>query len=190
MRRAYASRMTEMLPPFGEITRNNSMTNSSSGVKRRAAGRVEISAHGLLKGRPHGRVAAIFGQARHDPEDRIAPLAERDEIVEAFEDDVFLAEVAAVSGILQPVPRHGLVRVFDFAGLDVADAFVDPRFQKFEQLANLHVVVVGNRQHRIAISEDRVERFADLAHLEGNVVAGDAEVKVPVKIEIGLLANC
>jgi hypothetical protein len=25
--------MTEMLPPFGEITRNNPMTNSSSGVK-------------------------------------------------------------------------------------------------------------------------------------------------------------
>jgi hypothetical protein len=24
--------MTEMLPPFGEIMRNNSMTNSSSGV--------------------------------------------------------------------------------------------------------------------------------------------------------------
>jgi hypothetical protein len=34
--------------------------------------------------------------------------------------------VAAVSGILQPVPRHGLFRVFYFAGLDVADALVDP----------------------------------------------------------------
>ena len=30
---ARASRMTEMLPPFGEITRNNSMTNSSNGEK-------------------------------------------------------------------------------------------------------------------------------------------------------------
>jgi hypothetical protein len=25
--------MAEILPPFGEITRNNSMTNNSSGVK-------------------------------------------------------------------------------------------------------------------------------------------------------------
>ena len=57
-------------------------------------------------------------------------------------------------------------------------------FKKFEQLANLHVVVVGDRQQRIAVGEDRIERFADLTHFEGNVVAGDAEVKVPVKVEI------
>src|SRR4029077_19883620 len=43
---------------------------------------------------------------------------------------------------------------------------------------------MGDGQQRIAVGEDRVERFADLAHLEGNVVAGDAEVKIPVEIEI------
>jgi hypothetical protein len=94
--------------------------------ERRAAGPIEISAHGLLKGRPHGRIAAVFSEPRHDAENRVAPLAERDEIVEALKDDVLLAEVAAVAGILQPVPSHGLFRVFHLAGLDVADAFVDP----------------------------------------------------------------
>src|SRR6185312_14163584 len=41
-----------------------------------AAGAVEISAHRLLKRCSHSRVAAVFRQARHDPEDRVAPLAE------------------------------------------------------------------------------------------------------------------
>ena len=98
--------------------------------KRRTVGVVKISAHRLLKRRPHGRIAAIFRQPRHDPENRIAPLAERDEIVEAFEYDVLLAEMTAVTGILQPVPGYGLFRVLDFAGLDVADAIVDPRLER------------------------------------------------------------
>src|SRR6202046_4728974 len=150
----------------------------------RAAGRVEISAHGLLKGRPHGRVAAVFGEPRHDAENGVAPLAERHEIVEALEDDVLLAEMAAVAGILQPVPGHGLFRVFGLAGLDVADALVDPRLQQVDQLAHLHVVVVSDWQQRIAVGEDGVEGLTDLPHLEGSIVAGDTEVKVPVKVEI------
>jgi hypothetical protein len=39
-------------------------------------------------------------------------LAERDEVVEAFEHDVLLAEMAAVSGILQPVLRVRLDRQY------------------------------------------------------------------------------
>src|SRR4029077_4441993 len=37
----------------------------------RAVGVVEISAHGLLKRGPHGRIAAVFGEARHDSKDRV-----------------------------------------------------------------------------------------------------------------------
>jgi hypothetical protein len=53
-------------------------------------------------------------------------LAERDEVVEAFEHDVLLAEMAAVSGILQPVLGHGLFWAFDLAGLMQRKTFTIP----------------------------------------------------------------
>ena len=100
-------------------------------------------------------------------EDRVAPLAERNEIVEALEHDVLLGEVRAVSGVLQPIPSYGLFRVFGFAALDIGEPIVDPRFKEVEALTHLHVVIVGDRQQRVPVGEDRVERFADLAHLGG-----------------------
>ena len=68
---------------------------------------VVVAAHGLLEGSEHGGIAAIRAQSRQDAEDRVAPLAKRDEIVETFEDDVLFAEMRAVAGILQPV--HAMV---------------------------------------------------------------------------------
>jgi hypothetical protein len=49
-------------------------------------------------------------------EDRVAPLAERDEIVEALEDDVLLAEMLTVPSVLQPVPCNGLLGIGDAPG--------------------------------------------------------------------------
>jgi hypothetical protein len=94
--------------------------------KRRTAGVIKISAHGLSKRCPHGGIASVFCQARHDSENRIAPLAERHEIVEALKDDVLLAEMTAVSGILQPIPGHGPFGILGFAGLDIAYPIIDP----------------------------------------------------------------
>ena len=57
-------------------------------------------------------------------------------------------------------------------------------FKQIEQLAHLHVIVVDDRQQRVAIRQHGVERLADLAHFERDVVAGDAEVKIPIEVEV------
>ena len=80
----------------------------------------------FVEGRAHSGVAAVLVEARHDAEDRIAPLAERHEIVEAFEDDVLLGEIFPVARVLEPVIGDGLVGVGDPAVLDVLEPLVDP----------------------------------------------------------------
>src|SRR6185437_6563238 len=91
-----------------------------------AAGAVEISAHRLLKRCSHSRVAAVFRQARHDPEDRVAPLAERHEIVETLEHDVLFRKVTTVAGVLQPIPGYRLFGIFGFAAFDIGESIIDP----------------------------------------------------------------
>src|SRR6478752_1992785 len=93
-----------------------------------AASAIEISAHRLLKRCSHSRVAAILGQARHDPEDRVAPLAKRYEIVEALEHDVLLRKVTTVASVLQPIPSHRLFGILGFAAFNIGEPIIDPRF--------------------------------------------------------------
>ena len=93
----------DRLPAFGEIVRNSSITNRSSGVNATAVGLVRPILHRPLEPRPDVRVAVGRLQPRHHIVDHVAPLAERQEVVEALEDDVLPAEVLAQLAILQPV---------------------------------------------------------------------------------------
>ena len=77
---------------------------------------VVVAAHGLLERHARVGIAAVLAEPRHDAEDRIAPLAEGDEIVEALEDHVLLAEMLAVAGVFQPVPGDRLLRIPRRAG--------------------------------------------------------------------------
>ena len=150
----------------------------------RAVRIVEVAAHRLLERRAHRRVAAVFVEARHDAEDRIAPLAQRHEIVEAFEDDVPLGEMLSVACVLQPIIGDGLVGVGDPAILDVVEPLVDPFRQERAQRSHGHVVFVHDLVQGIAIGEHRVEGLADRADLRRHGVALHAEMQVPVEIPI------
>src|SRR4029077_3405277 len=71
---------------------------------RRAGCVIIVAVHRLCERCAHLRVAAVLAQTRHDAEDRVAPLAEGHKIMEAFENDVFIAEMLSVPGILEPIP--------------------------------------------------------------------------------------
>ena len=53
---------------------------------------------------------AFLVQLQHDVVNRVAPLAERREIVEALEDDVLLPEILALAAVLRPVINEGSFR--------------------------------------------------------------------------------
>ena len=99
----------EKLPPLGEMVRKSSITRSSSGVNGAPFALSKSPLIVFVEGRAHFRIAAVFGEARHHAEHRIAPLAERHEIVEAFEHDIFFGEIFSVAGVLEPVVGDGLV---------------------------------------------------------------------------------
>src|SRR6202035_5550147 len=113
----------------------------------------------------HGGVAAIRAEAGHHAENRISPLAERYKIVEALEDNVFLSEMIAVSGILQPVVHKGLLRAGDPPAGDIVDALVDPRLEEVELGTHRHVVLIDDLLHRVPVGEDGIEALADLPDL-------------------------
>ena len=115
-----------MLPPFGDIVRNSSIVNSSSGVNGLPFAWSGSPLIALTKDCPHFGVAAMLHQARHDAEDRIAPLAQRHEIVKTFEHNVLTGEMLSIPGVLEPVPGHGLVRVGGAPALEILDPLVDP----------------------------------------------------------------
>ena len=68
-----------------------------------AAGIVGTAFHGLLEPGARIRIAGVVGELEHDVVHRVAPLAERHEIVEHLEHDVLVREILAVAGVLDPV---------------------------------------------------------------------------------------
>ena len=95
-----------------------------------------VAAHDLFEGRAHFGGTAVLAQSRHDTEDRVAPLAQRHEIVEALEDHVLLAEMRAVAGILKPVPNKSLLGMSNAPICDVVEPLVYPLLEEGEQRAH------------------------------------------------------
>src|ERR1700678_2050593 len=104
--------------------------------------------------------------------------------METLEHDVPLRKMAAVAGVLQPIPSHGFFRILYFAAFNVGESIIDPRFQKVETFTNYHVVIIRDRQQRIPVRKNGVEGFTNLTDFERNGVSGHAKVKVPIKVEI------
>ncbi|MNT77069.1 hypothetical protein D3C72_2161450 [compost metagenome] len=78
-------------------------------------GIVVIPFHGLFEPCLRVAVARVARQLQHDVVKRISPLAERDEIMEALEDHVLVAEMLALLAVLHPVPGKGLFGIRDLA---------------------------------------------------------------------------
>ena len=145
---------------------------------------VVVAAHRLGKRRAHFRVAAFGPQPRHDPEDGIPPLAQRDKVVECFEDDVLVAEMLAVPGVLEPIVDEGLFGIAHPSVSDILDSFVDPLLEEVELLADLPVILVNDLLLRIPVCEHGVEALADLANFGRNCLAGNADVQIPIEVEV------
>ncbi|MNR21060.1 hypothetical protein D3C85_1379380 [compost metagenome] len=71
-------------------------------------------------------VSYVRGQPAHDVVDGVAPLAEGNEIVEAFEHHILVIEVRAVFAVLHPIPGEGLFGGLRLSGCDVGKSFIDP----------------------------------------------------------------
>jgi streptogramin lyase len=78
----------------------------------------------------NGGVTAILAEAGHDAEERVAPLAERDKVMEALEDDVLFVEMRAVAGVLQPVPGNRFLRVGNACVRDVVQPLINPGLKR------------------------------------------------------------
>ena len=100
--------IAEKLPPFGEMARRAPSPEVRAACRALRWRCRSPRSWSCRKPRARG-VAAVLIEARHDAEDRIAPLAERHEVVEAFEDDVLFCEIFSVACILEPVVGDGLV---------------------------------------------------------------------------------
>ena len=124
-----------MLPPFGEIVRNSSMTKRSSGGKAAPSGLskspvIVFVNHALVCGSPPSRPSL-----RHDVVEAVAPLAERHEVVEALEDDVLVIEVLTVLAVLEPVPGERLSGSGVLPDVDVGSRSSIHDFRNVEVLA-------------------------------------------------------
>ena len=89
-----------------------------------------------------------------------------------------------IPGVLEPVPGHGLVGIRGASAFEILDLLGDPLFERVEQLAHRHVVLVDDLPRRIAIGEHGVEAFADLPHLGRNGVPLHSKMNVPVEVEV------
>ena len=92
----------------------------------------------------------------------------------------------AVAGVPDPVVGEGLLGVGRLAVGDVGQALVDPLLQEAKVRAHAHVVFVDDLLRRIAIGQHGVEVVADLPHARRDRVAFDAEMQVPVHVEIAV----
>jgi hypothetical protein len=106
-------------------------------------------------------------------------LAERDEVVEAFEHDVLLAEMAAVSGILQPVLGHGLFWAFDLAGLMQRKTFtIPPRRRLARPLAALN----GHSKNTIETQPGSMQ-LDQIARAASRLLSPDDPFDAPIRYE-------
>ncbi|MNL44174.1 hypothetical protein D3C87_1667320 [compost metagenome] len=100
------------------IGRNRAEQLHHESLQRREGPRlavVVIAFHGLLEPRLRIRVARVARQLQHDVVERISPLTESDEIMEALEHHILVAEVLALFSVLHPIPGKGLFGIRDLA---------------------------------------------------------------------------
>src|SRR6185312_6445084 len=92
------------------VRRNHAEQLHDETLKRRegvAASIVRTSFHSLLEPVARIGVAGVFGELEHDVVPRVAPRAERHEIVNHLEPHVLVSETLAIARVLQPVPGEG-----------------------------------------------------------------------------------
>ena len=89
-----------------------------------------------------------------------------------------------VPGVLEPVPGNRLVGIRGLSAVEILDPRIYPLFERVEQLAHFHIVFVDDLARRVAIGEHGVEAFADLPDFGGDRLALDAEMEVPVDVEV------
>ena len=150
----------------------------------RAVRGIRIPRHRLLERGANVGITAILAEARHDAEDRIAPLAERDEVMEAFKDNVLLAEMRAFPGILEPIPGDRPLRISDAPVRDIVQPLIDPGLKEIQERPHRHVVVVHDWLRRVAESKNGVEALADRADLRRNCFTLYPEVQVPIDVPV------
>src|SRR5208282_5394069 len=146
----------------------------------RAVRGIRIPRHRLFERGTNGGIAAILAEARHDAEERVAPLAKRDKVMEALEDDVLFAEMRAVAGVLQPVPGNCFLRVGDARVRDVVQPLINPGLERMQERPHRHVVVIHDWLGRVAERQNSVEALSDRADLRRNCITFHPEVQVPV----------
>jgi hypothetical protein len=111
-------------------------------------------------------------------------LAERDKVMEALEDDVLLAKMRAVAGVLQPVPGNCFLRVGNARVRDVVQPLINPRLKVIQERPHRHVVVIHDWLRWVAEGENGVEALSDCADLRRNCITLHPEVQVPVNIPV------
>ena len=98
----------------------------------------------------------------------------------------FVSEILPFAAVLDPVVREGFLRVRYLAAREVGEPVVDPLLEVSEVLSDLHIVLVDDFLGGIAIGKHGVEAFPDLPDPVRDRIAFDAEMQVPVEIEIAL----
>src|SRR5918995_4854176 len=148
---------------------------------------VGATRHRLFKPRADARLSSHRVQLFHDVVERIAPLAERKEVVEALEDDVLIPKVLSLPTVFDPVVDKRLLRIGDLALAHILQTIADPDLETWTQVAYTHVVVMDLRQCRVPVADDVHEPLANLPDCGWGVILPDAEVKVPVHVEVTLI---
>ena len=129
----------------------------------RAICSIRVARHRFLERGANAGITAVLAETRHDAEDRVAPLAERDEVVEALEDDVLLAEMLTVAGIFEPIPGDRFLWIGD--ARDIVKPLVDPALEEVKKRPDRHVIVVYDGLRRVAEGKNCIEALADRANL-------------------------
>src|SRR5215208_4589378 len=145
---------------------------------------VRATRHRLFKQRADARISSHRVQVFHDVVERIAPLAERKEVVEALEDDVLIPKVLPLPTVFDPVVDKRLLRIGDLALAHILQTLVDPVLEPWTQFANKHVVVMDHLHCRVPVADDVHEPLANLPDFGWDVIPPDTEVKVPVHVEV------
>src|SRR5215469_2000439 len=146
------------------------------GSERTAVRFVRFILHHPLEPRSNDWIALHWPQPRHDVVDRVAPLAQCNEVVEALKDDVLLAEILSQLSVLKPVVDKCPVCIGHLAVDDRLHADVKPILERLAQFAHAHIVVMDDLQCGERKSENGVKAGPELPDLLRDGIPRDSEM--------------